>query len=145
MSGDFEQLERELEQEFAALAPKLATPAPRAVAVARTKAAVAAECQHMRRRRWLITLRPAIGVAAAVLLIVSFWTPAGSGTAATGVDPASALDEWVDAFDASGDQLAAMFEYDWLLDGGSDNDNGTADPLDLLEDSLESFEQLMET
>ena len=38
-----------------------------------------------------------------------------------------------------------MFEYDWLLDGGYEIDNGTVDPLELLEDSLESFEQLLQT
>ena len=78
MNRDFEQIERAVEQELAALTPKLAAPPPSAASVARTKAAVAVECARMQRqRRWLITLRPAVGVAAAVLLIVAFWTPLG--------------------------------------------------------------------
>ncbi|GAG33383.1 unnamed protein product, partial [marine sediment metagenome] len=98
----------------------------------------------------IVALRPWIGAAAAVVLIVGLSLPFASTTQrallAPGGNPELAFSDWVAALDESGQQFTSLLGDDWLLEtpgsgAGENGDNG--DPLDSLEESLESFERII--
>jgi hypothetical protein len=151
MDRDFKRQEREISQQLAALATYLRAPAPCPQRIADVKAAVGAEAQRLQRRqRRFLTLRPLVGVAAAVVLVVVLSVPRGSGLSepafAGSEKPGAVFTEWVDALGASGEQFGRLLEEDWLFEGlgpgGEENGEGGG-PFDSLEESLESFERMI--
>jgi hypothetical protein len=151
MDPQFEQHERELDRQLADLAPHLDAPVPRSGLIAQVKSAVDAEARRLRRRnRRIVALRPWIGAAAAVLLTVGLSLPIGSDGHRVpfnlGPSSAIAFNDWVDALDETGQRFTALLGDEWLFEtpGSGDNQgNGAGDPLDSLEESLESFERII--
>ncbi len=152
MDREFKRLEREIDRGLAALTPYLRAPPPPPGLTADIKAAASAEAQRLRwRQRRLIALRPMVGVAAALLLVVGLSLPRGSGLSegvfALGESPEAVFSGWVDALGASGEQFTRLLEEGWVSEsrfGPAGEENGEdGDPLDSLEESLESFEQMI--
>lgn len=154
MGSDFDPRERETEREFTELALRLPGLSPQRACLERVKAAVDEEARRLRvRRRRLVALRPWVAAAAAVLLAVGLDPPGGSDSTGLPPDPArnpdAILADWVDALGESGEQFARLLDESWLSIGlgfgpGGDVDNEGPDPLDSLEESLESFERMLE-
>jgi hypothetical protein len=151
MNAEFEQQERKIDRGLAALATNLRAPAPRPERIADIKEAVSTEARRLQRRqRRLVALRPLVGVAAALLLLVGLNVPGGSGWSgqlfAPGEDPEAVFAGWVDALGESREQFTRLFEADWLPESpgpGAEQNGAGRDPLDSLEESLESFEQII--
>jgi hypothetical protein len=152
MNAEFEQRQHEIDRQLAALAEHLRAPALHPDSVAGVKTAVREEARRLQRRdRRLVMLRPLVGAAAAVLLVVGLSLPGSSEPvgqiSAFGDDPAAVFSDWVDALEESGEQFARLLGDDWLFEGlesGSERNGEVSDPLDSLEESLESFEQMIE-
>jgi hypothetical protein len=151
MNPQLEQLERQIGRQLAELTPDLDAPAPRPECIAQLKVRVDAEARRLRRRqRRLVAARPWIGVAAAVLLAIGLSLPPAAGPGELVIGPVQDADAafvgWLDALDQSEERFAALLEEDWLLNGsvpaGEENGEGI-DPLDSLEQSLESFERMI--
>jgi hypothetical protein len=144
---DWQSQQPELDRQLADLAPRLAGPAPRPEHLATIRNAVAAEARRLHR---LAALRPWIGAAAAVLLTVGLSLPFGTGTrypaALRDASPEAVFNDWVAALDDSGRQFAGLLESDWLLapaDSGAEENGDGSDPLESLEESLQSFEHMI--
>jgi hypothetical protein len=150
VDAEFEQAQREVEREFAALRKLLDAPTPRAERLAEIKAAVDTEARWLRSQRRFRRLRPWVGVAAAVLLMASLslpsvWQPSRP-IVAPGDDAETVFVDWVEALEESGEQLTWLLEEDWLLDirrPGLEDDGQSGSPLDALEGSFEAFEQVL--
>lgn len=152
MNADVNRQEREIERQLAELTPHLNAPAPSEACLARVRAAVGVETRRLRARaRWFVALRPWMAAAAAVALAVGLGLPGGADRTGSVFDPDESLDailgDWVAALDDSGDRFARLLEVDWLAEGfdstGEDSNTGE-DALDSLEESLESFERMIE-
>lgn len=149
MDRQFEQYERDVDRELAALAEQLDGPALSAARVDAVKNAVDAEARRLqRRRRRVAALRPWIGAAAALALTVGLNLPFGSATPRillqSAGNPELAFNDWVNALDESGQQFTSLLGDDWLLETtGTGENGGNGDPLDSLEESLESFERII--
>jgi hypothetical protein len=151
MNAEFEQQQREIDRQIAMLAEHFGSAAPPADVVARVKSAVEAEAERLRRRdHRLVMLRPLLGAAAAFLLVVGLSLTSGNeptdSSFAVGGDPDAVFAAWVDALDESGDQFTRLLGDDWLLMDPAPSDDGRSeddDPLDSLEESLESLEQII--
>ena len=151
MNAEFDRQQHEIDRQVAALGGWLDSPTPRPDAVARVKTAVAEETGRLRRRdRRLAALRPLVGAAAALLLAVGLslsGDPDLAGRSFTlGGDPDAIFTDWVDALDESGGQFARLLEDDWLFEysaPGNDEYDEFGDPLDSLEESLQSFEEIV--
>jgi hypothetical protein len=151
MNTDFRRQEREIDRGLAALAASFRAPAPRPQSVAAIKAAMSAEAQRLRRRqRRLVTLRPLVGVAAALVLAVGLSLPRGSPLSAdvfaAGENPEAFFVGWLDALGASGEQFTRLLEEDWFIErlGPAGEENGEGgDRFDSLEESLQSLERIV--
>jgi hypothetical protein len=151
MDRQLEQHEREIDRQLAGLAPRLDGPAPRRERIAAIKDAIDVEARRLRRReRRIVTLRPWIGAAAALLLTVGLSLPFGprgyQAPLAADEDPAVAFGNWVAALAETGERFAVLFDDDWYLGAeASDGEENAdvADPFDSLEESLESFARMI--
>ena len=151
MDAKSEQHEREVDRELADLATHLDGPAPPPGRIAAIKNVVDAEARRLQRRqRRIVALRPWIGAAAAVALTVGLSLPFGSATRsvllALDANPEVAFSDWVQALDESGRQFTSLLGDEWLLEasGSGGEENGDAgNPLDRLQESLESFERMI--
>ncbi len=151
MSTDFEQIEQDVEHTLGALADRIDAPPPREVWVAAVKSAVTDEARRWRRRRRLHgVLRPAVGIAAAVVLAIGVQLPGRPDTTldlrAPAGDPDAAVAAWLGALEDSGDRLTALVDQDAFLDAqgnGGDSGSREADPLRLIEESLDHFESMI--
>jgi len=151
MDREFERQERESDRQLTALARYLRAPTPRPKLIVDIKEAMSAEAQRLRRRqRRLVALRPLVGVAAALLLAVGLSLPRGSGLSeqmfSVGESPGQVFADWVDALGESREQFTRLLDAAWFPEGfgPGDEENGAGrDPLDTLEESLESFEQII--
>ena len=152
MSGNLEQLERELDRQIAELGERLRAPAPGPACLARVTAAVDAENRRLQRRGpRLALLRVCIGAAAAMLLGVGLSVTREAVPVEEVLhledDPEVAVTDWVDAMDESEERFTRLFEDQWLFEGlerGGNDAGESADPLKSVEESLESFEQMIE-
>ena len=151
MDVQFQQHEREVDRELADLATHLDSPTPRPERIAAIKNAVDVEARRLRRRQQrIVALRPWIGAAAAVLLTVGLSLPFGPTAyrplLAPDESPEVAFGDWADALDETGRRFTSLLGDDWLLKAsgpGGDEDGHMGDPLDSLEESLESFERMI--
>lgn len=150
MKPELKQLEREVERQLAELGEHLRAPGPSARCIASVRSAVSAEARRLRQRqRRLVLLRPWAGIAAAALLVLGLSLPRAFEASAVAVDLGEDADAivvgWVDALVDSGEQFTRLLEEDWLLNGSGAGDESTdgVDPLDSLEESLDSFAQLI--
>lgn len=151
MDRQFEKHEREIDRQIADLARQIDAPAPRRERIAAIKDVVDAEARRLRgRERRLISLRPWIGAAAALLLLVGLSLPFGSSGrrmwSVPDADPEAAFSDWVRAFDETDERFTALFDDGWYLNVNSATRDANAevrDSLDSLQESLESFESII--
>lgn len=150
MTGDMRQLERELERQIDGLG-RLLDAAPSSASVERLKSALDEETSRIGRRQSLMSyVRVCMGAAAAVLLALGLTLPRApqlqSSPFALDDNPEQAFTEWVDALDESGAQLTSLLDDGWFLDCYGDSDDASeveGDPLNNLEESLESLERVI--
>jgi hypothetical protein len=151
MDAELKRQQREIDRQMAMLAENFSSAAPPADVIARVKSAVEAEAERLRQRdHRLVVLRPLLGAAAALLLAIGLSLTSGNvptnSSFAVGGDPDAVFAAWVDALDESGDQFTRLLGDDWLLMDPAPSDDGRGegdDPLDSLEESLESLEQII--
>jgi hypothetical protein len=151
MNAEFRQQEREIDRGLTALATNLRAPAPRPERIADIKAAMSAEAQRLRRRKGrLVALRPLVGIAAGLLLALVLSLPGGTRSSERMVafdeSPGVVFADWVDALGESREQFTRLLDAGWSPEGfgpGSEENGAGRDPLDSLEESLESFEKIV--
>ncbi len=151
MSRGFQQLESGLERGLRELGPRLDAPPPRTMWVEAVKDAVDFEARRWRRTRRLVRLvRPLVGMAAALLVLTVGFpapdVPPNDMLAHVSADPDAAVAQWLGALEDSGERLTALVDQDTLLDytgNGSDTGGTDADPLRLIEESLDHFESMV--
>ena len=142
MSGEFEQLERQVEAQMCVLRG-LREVRPSAACLAQVHAAVAAEAARSQGalRRWRAA-RGVVGAAAAVLLALGWGVTRGA--AGAGAGDGEILNDWVNAADASGRAVTMLTDPFWTpADDAALSGEGVDAEADL-DDLFRSFEDLQE-
>lgn len=136
MNSDLERLERRLNADLQLL-QALVDPRPTPLLKQRIVAGMAAALRASQRSPQRLGY-PLLGAAAAVLLTLVGWYPAGSGRAESlSVDPETTIDRWVAALD----HTSGLLSEDWMLYAGAE---GSEDELDRLDELLNDLNSALE-
>lgn len=154
MNEPLQKLEADVERELRAWSQRLAAPVPSDELLERVKVAVRAEAQRSAGNTWFDRrvgswLRPALAVAATVVLMVTFTMPTEQASLSVPYvtafedDPGETLGFWADALDESEDRLTRVARDGWwMLDPAATDTAAADDALLGLEDSLRAFEEI---
>lgn len=148
MNEDFKKLERESEHDLARLDRFFREEPPDVRLVASIQTAVKLEAGRLKTRkfRWL-TLRAALGTAAAFLLTMTFFGPMhGKTTNAPMLPmPEATFGDWLNALDETDQHFNSLLSADWLAES-TDWESKPGDVekwMDNLQESLQSFEGII--
>ena len=148
MSGNFEKLEHELEREVDRLSDLLDAGQPDSELVQRIQGAVVQEGRNLlRRRKRLLTMRTALGTAAALIMILFFAWPQNAPQSTKKIAANATFADWIIALDETDSRFETLLETDWITAiPGSEQDSKTMDGvIESLDESMQSFESIMGT
>jgi|GEM_PF-7003899 len=145
MNVEQDQFEREVERQFAELRDRLAISPPDPALIDNLGIRLASEAARYRKRRGrLPALRPLLGAAAALTLIITLnMSAVVVGSASS--DPESVVIDWVRSLGDTESQFTRLFESERQsrnqnLDEQSEDAGGL---FNSLEESFESFESII--
>ncbi len=149
MNAGYRQIRESIDRELSALMGRLPEPQPDPQTLARIRAAIASEARARRRRDgWLAAVRRIGSVAAAAALVFVLTRgprPAEPQMRLT-AEPDETLATWVEAADASREQVEQLWVADPVASlDASDGYDTPEVPLESLEESFESLERLIGT